>query len=122
MQVKKKQSETDKEQWMDSKLGKDYSKVVYCHPVYLTKIMASCPITSLQVDGETMERVTDLFSCLQNHCNHGDCKNETKRHLLLGRKAMTNLEIILKSRDITLPTKSKLCFLHLSCMDVSVGP
>ena len=73
--------------------------------IQITKIMASCPITSLQVDGETVERVTDLFSCLQNHCNHGDCKNETKRHLLLVRLVMTNLENLLKSRDITLLTK-----------------
>jgi len=62
MQVKKQQLEPDMDQLTGYKLGKDYIKAVYCHPSYLTKIMASCPITSLQIDGETVERVTDLFS------------------------------------------------------------
>ena len=64
--------------------------------------MASGPITSWQIDGETMEAVTDYFPGLQNH---GDCSHEIKRLLLLGRKTLTNLDNILKSRDITLPTK-----------------
>ena len=68
-----------------------------------TKIMASGPFISWQIDGETMETVTDYIFGLQNHCSH-----EIKRHLLLGRKAMTNLDSILKSRDITLPTKVHL--------------
>ena len=69
-----------------------------------TKIMASGPITSWQVNGEIMETVTDYFLGLQNKAD-GDCSHEIKRRLLLGRKAMTNLDSILESRDITLPTK-----------------
>ena len=69
-----------------------------------TKTMASSPITSLQNDGETMETVTLYFRGLQNHCRC-DCSHEIKRHLLLGRKAMTNLDSMLKSRDFILPTK-----------------
>ena len=72
-----------------------------------TKIMASGPITSWQIDGETMETVTLYFRGLQNHCRC-DCSHEIKRHLLLGRKAMTNLNSILKNRDITLLTKVHL--------------
>ena len=73
-----------------------------------TKIMASGPITSWQIDGETMERGRDfLFGGSEVHTN-GDCNHEIKRPLLLGRKAMTNLDSILKSRDITLPTKVRL--------------
>ena len=70
-----------------------------------TKIMVSGPITSWQIDGETMETVTDfiLFTC--KITADGDCSLETKRHLLLGRKVMTNLDSILKNRDITLLTK-----------------
>ena len=70
-----------------------------------TKIMASIPITSWQIDGETMETVTDFIFLGSKITAYGDCNNEIKRHLLLGRKAMTNLDSILKSRDITLPTK-----------------
>ena len=70
-----------------------------------TKIMASSPITSWQIDGETMETVTDFFFLGSKITADGDCSPEIKRHLLLGRKAMTNLDSILKSRDITLPTK-----------------
>ena len=70
-----------------------------------TKIMASGPITPWQIDGETMETVTD-FILGSNITAGGDCSHETKRRLLLGRKAMTNLDSILKSRDMTLPTKS----------------
>ena len=70
-----------------------------------TKIMASCPITSWQIDGETMETMTDLIFLGSKITADGDCIHEIKRHLLLGRKAMTNLDSILKSRDITLPTK-----------------
>ena len=70
-----------------------------------TKVMASGPITSWQIDGETVEKVAD-FICLGSKITaDGDCSHETKRHFLLGRKAMTNLDSILKSRDITLPTK-----------------
>ena len=73
-----------------------------------TKIMASSPITSWQIDGETMETVTDfIFGVLQNHCIWY-CSHEIKRRLLLGRKAMTNLDSILKSRDIALLIKVHL--------------
>ena len=70
-----------------------------------TKIMATGPITSWQVDGETMETVTDLIFLGSKITADGDCSHEIKRCLLLGRKAMTNLDSILKSRDINFPTK-----------------
>ena len=73
-----------------------------------TKIMASGPITSWQIDGETMERVTDFIFLGSKITADGDCSHEIKRHLLLGRKVMTNLDSIFKSRDITLPTKVRL--------------
>ena len=72
------------------------------------KIMASSPITSWQIDGETMETVTDFVFLGSKITADGDCSHEIKRHLLLGRKAMTNLDSIFKSRDITLPTKVHL--------------
>ena len=71
-----------------------------------TKIMASSPITSWQIGGETMEMVADFISGGSKITSDGDCNHEIKRCLLLGRKTMTNLENILKSRDITLLTKS----------------
>ena len=70
-----------------------------------TKIMASGPITSWQIDWETMETVTDFILSGSKITADGDCSHEIKRHLLLGRKAMTNLDSLLKSRNITLPTK-----------------
>ena len=70
-----------------------------------TKIMASSPITSWQIDGETMETVRDFIFVGSKITINGDCSHEIKRRLLLGRKVMTNLDSILKSRDITLPTK-----------------
>ena len=70
-----------------------------------TKIMASSPITSWQIDRETMETVTDFIFLASKITADGDCSHEIKNSLLLGRKAMTNLDSILKSRDITLPTK-----------------
>ena len=70
-----------------------------------TKIMASGPITSWQIDGETMETVTDFIFLGFKITADGDCSHEIKRHLLLGKKAMINLDSILKNRDITLPTK-----------------
>ena len=73
-----------------------------------TKIVASGPITSWQIDGETMETVTDFILLGSKITADGDWSHEIKRHLLLGRKAMTNLDSILKSRDITLPTKVHL--------------
>ena len=74
-----------------------------------TKIMASSPITSWQIDGETMETVKDYFFFFGSKTTtDGDRSHEIKRHLLVGRKAVTNLESVLKSRDITLPTKVHL--------------
>jgi len=70
------------------------------------KIMASGPITSCERDGETVETVSDFISLGSKITADGDCSHEIKRHLLLGRKVMTNLDSILKSRDITLPTRS----------------
>ena len=88
------------------------------------KIMASCPITSWQIDGETVETVSDFIFWGSKITADSDCSHEIKKHLLLERKAMTNLDSILKSRDISLPTKvySKLWFFLWSCMDVRVGP
>ena len=76
--------------------------------VQKTKIMASCPLTSWQIDGETMEIVRDFIFGGSKIGSDGDCSHEIKRHLLLERKAMTNLDSILKSRDITLPTNVHL--------------
>ena len=73
-----------------------------------TKIIASGPITSWQIDGETMQTVTDFIFGGSKITADGDCSHEIKRHLLLGRKAMTKLDSLLKSRDITLPTKVHL--------------
>ena len=73
-----------------------------------TKIMASGPITSWQIDVETVETVSDFIFLGSKITADGDCSHETKRRLLLGRKVMTNLDSILKSRDITLPTKVHL--------------
>ena len=73
-----------------------------------TKIMASGPITSWQIDGETVETVADFIFWVSKITADGDCSHEIKRHLLLGRKAMTNLDSILKNRDITLPTEVHL--------------
>ena len=73
-----------------------------------TKIMASNPITSWQIDGETVETVADLIFLGSKITANGDCSHEIKRCLLLGRKAMNNLDSVLKSRDITLPTKVRL--------------
>ena len=73
-----------------------------------TKIMASSPITSWQIDGETVETVRDFILGGSKMTANGDCSHEIKRCLLLGRKFMTNLDSILKTRDITLPTKVRL--------------
>ena len=73
-----------------------------------TKIMASGPITSWEIDGETMETVTDFILGTSKITAYGDCSHEVKRCLLLGRKVMTNIDSILKTRDITLPTKVRL--------------
>ena len=73
-----------------------------------TKIMASCPITSWEIDGETVETVSEFIFLGSKITVDGVCSHEIKRHLLFGRKAMTNLDSILKSRDIILPTKVHL--------------
>ena len=84
---------------------KESEKVGLKLNIQKTKIMASGPITSWQIDGETMELVTDFILGGPKITTDGDCSHEIKRCLLLGRKALTNLDDILKSRDITLPTK-----------------
>ena len=90
------------------KVKEDSGKAGLKLDIQKTKIMASGPITSWQIDGETMEIVTDFIFLGSKITADGDCSHEIKRHLLLGRKAMTNLDSILKSRDITLPTKVQL--------------
>ena len=98
-------------QWTGSKLGKEYIKALYYEKAGLklniqkTKIMASSPITSRQIDGEKNGTVTDFFFLSSKITVDGDCSHEIKRHLVLGRKAMKNLNSVLESRDITLPTK-----------------
>ena len=89
-----------------------------------TKIMASGPITLCQIEGETMETVTDFIFLGSKITADGDCSHETKRRLLFGRKVMTNLHRIFKSRDITLPTKVRLVkamVFPVVCMDGRVG-
>ena len=87
---------------------KEESEKVGLINIQKTKIMASGPITSWQIDGETRETVTDFILGGSKITVDGDCSHEIKRHLLLGRKVMTNLDSILKSRDITLSTKVRL--------------
>ena len=95
------------------KVKEESEKVGLKLNIQKTKIMASGPITSWQIDGETMETVTDFIFLGSKFTADGDCSHEIKRRLLHGGKAMTNLDSILKSRDVTLPTKvcnSKLWF------------
>ena len=96
------------------KVKEESEKVGLKLNIQKTKIMASGLITSWQINGETMETVIDFIFLCSEITVDGDCSHENKRHLLLGRKAMTNLDSILKSRDITLLTKvtilSKLWF------------
>ena len=87
------------------RVKEESEKVVLKLNIQKSKIMASGPITSWEIDGETMETVADFIFWGSKITADGDCSHETKRHLLLGRKVMTNLDSILKSRDITLPTK-----------------
>ena len=88
------------------KMKEESGKVGLKLNIQKTKIMASGPITSWQIDGKTMETVTDFILGGSKITAEGDCSQEIKRRLLLGRKAMTNLDSILKSRDITLPANS----------------
>ena len=92
------------------KVKEESEKVGLKLNIQKTKIMASGPITSWQIDGETMETVTNFIFLSSKITADGNCSHEIKRHLLLGRKAMTNLDSLLKSRDITLSIKSKLWF------------
>ena len=87
------------------KVKEESEKVGLKLNIQKTSIVASGPITSWQIDGETMKTVTDFLFFSSKITADGDCKHEIKRCLLLGRKSMTNLDSILKSRDITLPTK-----------------
>ena len=107
------------------KVKEESEKVGLKLNVQKTKIMASSPITSWQIDGETMETATDFILGGSKISADGECRHEIKRRLLLGRKAMTNLDSILKSRDITLPTKVgivKAMVFPVVIMDVRVGP
>ena len=90
------------------KVKKESEKVGLKLNIQNMRIMASSPTTSWQIDEKTMETVTDFIFLGSKITTDGDCSHEIKRHLLLGRKAMTNLDSILKSRDITLPTKVHL--------------
>ena len=106
------------------KVKEDREKVGLKLNIQKTKITASSPITSWEIDGETVETVSDFMFLGSKITADGDCSHEIKRHLLLGRKVMTNLDSIFKSRDITLPTRSiysRLWFFQWSCMDVRVG-
>ena len=87
------------------KVKEESEKVGLKLNIQKTKIMASSPIASWQIDGETVETVADFIFLGSKIIADGDCSNEIKRHLLLGRKVMTNLDSIFKSRDITLPRK-----------------
>ena len=90
------------------KVKEESEKVGLKLNIQKTKIMVSGPITSWKIDGETMQRVTDFILLGSKITADGDCRYETKRRLLLGRKVMTNLDSLLKSRNITLPTKVHL--------------
>ena len=87
------------------KVKEESEKVSLRLNIQKTKIMTSSPTTSWQIDGETVETVTDFIFLGSKITADGDCSHEIKRHLLLRRKAMTNLDSLLRSRDITLPTK-----------------
>ena len=87
------------------KVKKENDKVGLKLNIQKTKIMASGPITSWEIDGETVETVSDFIFLGSKITTDGDCSHEIKRRLLLGRKVMTNLDSILRNRDITLPTK-----------------
>ena len=107
------------------KVKEESEKVGLKLNIQKTKIMASGPITSWEIDEETMETGSDFIFWGSKITADSDCSHEIKRRLLLGRKVMTNLDSIFKSRDITLPTKvrlwSRLWFFQWSCMDVRVG-
>ena len=106
------------------KVKEESEKVGLKLNIQKTKIMASSPITSWEIDGETLETVSDFIFLGSKITADGDCSHEIKRCLLLGRKVMTNLDSIFKSRDITLSTKVhlvKAMVFQWSCMAVRVG-
>ena len=106
-------------------MKEESEKVVLKLNIQKMKIMASGPITSWQIDGETVETATDFTFLDSKITADGDCSHEIKRHLLLGRKAMTNLDSILNSKDVNLLTKVhliKAMIFQQSCMDVRVRP
>ena len=106
------------------KVKEESEKVGLKLNIQKTKIMVPGPITSWEIDGETVETVSDFIFGGSKITADGDCSHEIKRRLLLGRKVMTKLDSILRSRHITLPTKVrlvKLWFFQWSCMDVRVA-
>ena len=106
------------------KVKEESEKVGLKLNIQKTKIMTFCPVISWQIGVETMETVADFIFLSSKITADGDCSQEIKRHLLLGRKVMTNLDSVLKSRDITLSTKFhlvKAMVFPWSCMDVRVG-
>jgi len=106
------------------KVKEESEKVGLKLNIQKTKIMAFGPITSWEIDRETVETVSDFIFMGSKITADGDCSHEIKRRLLLGRKVMTNLDSIVKSRDITLPTKVclvKAMVFQWSCVDVRVG-
>ena len=106
------------------KVKEESEKVGLKLNIQKTKMMAAGPITSWETDGETVETVSDFSFLGSKTTADGDCSHESKRCLLLGRKVMTNLDSIFKSRDITLPTKVRLVkavVFPVSCMDVRDG-
>ena len=106
------------------KVKEESEKVGLKLNIQKTRIVASGPITSWELDGERMETVSDFMFLGSKTTEDGDCSHEIKRRLLLGRKVMTNLDGIFKSRGITLPTKVRLVkvwFFQWSCMDVRFG-
>ena len=106
------------------KVKEESEKVALKLNIQKMKIMASGPITSWEIDGETVETESDFIFLRSKITADGDCSHEVKRRLFLGRIVMTNLDSIFKSRDITLPTKVRLVrlwFFLWSCMDVRVG-
>ena len=106
------------------KVKKEHEKAGLKLHIQKTIIIASSPITSWQIDGETMETVTDFLFLGFKITADGDCSHEIKRHLILGRKVITNLDSILKSRDIALPTKVhiiKSMIFPIVMQDVRIG-
>ena len=121
-------AESEKLKSLLMKVKEESGKVGLKLNIQKTKIMASRPITSWQIDGETVETVTDFILGGPKITEDGDFSHEIKRHLLFGRKVMTNLDSILKSRDITLPRKVHIVktvvfpVVMYGCMDLRVGP